>query len=183
MGSYRESEYYDDIYNRYVKYHSHYTASPYYSLWLECLNFIRDDAKILEVGCGTGQFLKLLQDKMHFLKGYEGFDFSPKAIELCNSGLVKIGDARNPKMYEGDYDLIVSMEVMEHLKDDVEVIRLWPKNKLVLITVPEFDDPAHVRYFTSIDEIIKRYEVEYYCLKIMSVLKHDRWYIIHGFTI
>ena len=183
MGYYREAYYYDDVYERYENYHKHYTESPYYSLWIKCLEYIREDAKILEVGCGTGQLLKMLQDKKRYLKSYTGFDFSQKAIELCKSGLVVQGDARNPKMYIGDYDLIISMEVIEHLIDDVEVIRLWPTGKEVLITVPDFDDPAHLRYFQTEEEIIKRYQIDFYCLYIKSIVKYERWFIINAITI
>jgi SAM-dependent methyltransferase len=183
MGYYREAFYYDDVYERYEKYSCHYTKSRYYELWKRCVELIPDDANILEVGCGTGQFLQMLQDTKRYLKGYAGFDFSHVAISMCKSGLVRQGDARNPNLYGDSYDLIIALEVMEHLLDDVEVIRLWPKGKNVLLTLPVFDDPAHVRFFETAEQIIKRYEHDFYCLNIKSVEQFDRWFIVNAVTI
>jgi len=181
MGEYKPKEYYDEIYAVSEKYKCSYTDSPYYDLWLRCLGFIPNQINILEVGCGTGQFAEMLDFNRTI--NYKGFDFSEQAIATCHCPDCFVGDATDGTTYKCmSYELIICMEVLEHLADDVSVIRLWPKGVEVLITVPCFDDPSHVRWFNSEEEIRSRYEIEYDCLRIDTLEKFDRWYIIKGIT-
>lgn len=184
MGEYKDKEYYDSIYSLSEKYKCNYKESPYLELWKECLYHIPLLRNILEVGCGTGQFYDMLT-KEHRINDYIGFDFSKVAISMHTSPNAYVGDARNGSNYPSDdkYDFIICKEVLEHLADDVAVIRKWKKGTEVLITVPCFDDPSHVRWFENEEKIRERFETVYYCLKIDEVIPFQRWFIIKAVTI
>lgn len=184
MGQYQDKEYYDAIYSLSDKYKCDHKKSPYYELWKECLYHIPLLKNILEVGCGTGQFYEMLREE-HRIESYRGFDFSKVAIEMHSSPDAYVGDARDKNSYpfDDDFDFIICKEVLEHLSDDVEVIRLWKKHTQVLLTVPCFDDPAHVRWFENEEKIRDRYENYYKCLKIDEVITFKRWFIIKAITI
>lgn len=183
MGSYKEKEYYDDIYSVREAYKCNYKESPYFELWNECIKYIPESAKILEVGCGVGQFYSMLIDKTK-IDNYNGFDFSSVAIEMHPSPNAYVGDATKKDNYlsENQYNLIICKEVLEHLQDDIDVIRKWKKGVDVLLTVPCFNDPAHVRYFSNEAEIRNRYEKIYHCLSIEKVIVCSHWFIIIGKT-
>lgn len=74
-------------------------------------------AKILDVGCGLGQFLEFLGQE-----GYENFlgvDISSEAIHFCQEkGIPKvqlISDLKSFLLTSGSFDLIVLNDVIEHL--------------------------------------------------------------------
>lgn len=48
-------------------------------------------------------------------------------------------------------------ELLEHVDDDLGVLRQIPRRTLTLFSVPNFDDPAHVRYFSSETAVGRRY--------------------------
>ena len=93
---------------------------------------------ILEVGCGTGGNLPMLG---HFGQ-VTGVDISPEAVEYCRAkGLpVNQGTVYNLPYPDFTYDLVVALDVLEHLEDDVMALRelerlIKPGGKLI-VTVP-----------------------------------------------
>ena len=77
------------------------------------------DARILDFGCGMGQFLLFLQDR-----GYgnaQGIDVSRSQIEYCSSiGLQNVSLETDPRTFlenhVGTFELIVALDVFEHLQ-------------------------------------------------------------------
>jgi cyclopropane fatty-acyl-phospholipid synthase-like methyltransferase len=75
---------------------------------------------ICEVGCGAGEVLRLLQQKMDNACRFSGYDISPQAIEMCRSRsnerlqfkLADIGREEN-----AFFDLILVLDVFEHVQD------------------------------------------------------------------
>jgi 2-polyprenyl-3-methyl-5-hydroxy-6-metoxy-1,4-benzoquinol methylase len=76
-------EYYNSVYRSSEKFHRHYKDSPSYVLWTQVMTFVKQFAhpKILEIGCGAGQFAHYLYDEG--FNDYHGIDFSAEAIELA----------------------------------------------------------------------------------------------------
>ncbi len=98
------------------------------------------DARILEVGCGTGHNLAMLGAFGHV----EAIEIDPVARGIASERLGKpVGDAPLPALpgiERGAYDLIAVLDVVEHIEDDVGALAamkacLKPGGK-ILITVP-----------------------------------------------
>ncbi|WP_293881910.1 class I SAM-dependent methyltransferase [Sphingomonas sp.] len=100
------------------------------------------DARILEIGCGTGHNLAMLA-KFGTVEGSE-IDPASRAMAIERFGPV-IGDARLPELAgiaDGRYDMIALLDVLEHVEDDVAALqgiarRLRPGGK-ILLTVPQY---------------------------------------------
>jgi SAM-dependent methyltransferase len=81
---------------------------------------------ICEVGCGAGEVLKQLEKQLANECDLLGCDISPQAIELCRSRANQrlhflLGDAT--KMPERFFDLILVLDVVEHLEDYFSFLR------------------------------------------------------------
>jgi 2-polyprenyl-3-methyl-5-hydroxy-6-metoxy-1,4-benzoquinol methylase len=56
-----------------------------------------------------------------------------------------------------DYDVVVTAEFLEHVKEDLTIIERIRPGTRVYASVPNFPHPAHVRYFNSKEEVSARY--------------------------
>lgn len=138
-------------------------ASPHYHVIKAVIRLAlaREPASVLEVGCGNGTLGALLTARLR--TRYRGFDFSPRAVELARrrpglDGRVEVGNALDPAIYaRAPFDLLICMEVLEHIERDREVVALWPRGTRLLCTVPNFDADSHVRLFRHEREIKARY--------------------------
>ena len=110
------------------------------------------DARILEVGCGTGHNLKMLQ---HF-GTVDAIEIDAEARKIAERRLGRaISSARLPELRgiaKGDYDLVAALDVVEHIDDDRATVDalascLKPGGKL-LLTVP-----AHQWMWSKHDEL------------------------------
>ncbi len=97
-------------------------------------------AKILEIGCGTGHNLPMLAR----FGEVDAIEIDPAAREIASERLGKaVGSAPLPELPgvpKGYYDLIAVLDVVEHIADDVAALaamraRLAPGGK-ILIAVP-----------------------------------------------
>jgi SAM-dependent methyltransferase len=104
---------------------------------------IRRDARTLDVGSGTGANLSLLSEL-----GFErvvGLDRSEEAIRYCGEKAlppVEGGDLCDLPFAEGDFDLVIAADILEHVDDEARAIGelrrvLRPGGRLI-VTVPAF---------------------------------------------
>lgn len=88
----------------------------------------RREARILDIGCGLGQFLDFLGQSGY--TNFLGVDISPEAVDFCREkGIEKvrlIDDLREFLAISGMYDLIVLNDVIEHFSQD-EVLPILRK--------------------------------------------------------
>ncbi len=97
-------------------------------------------ATICEVGCGAGEVLKQLQGKMDSTCSFLGYDISPQAIELTKSRAnerlhFKLADLRQEQ--DAYFDLMLIMDVVEHLEDYFSFLRdLKAKSQYKIIHLP-----------------------------------------------
>jgi SAM-dependent methyltransferase len=98
------------------------------------------DARILEIGCGTGHNLPMLAA----FGEVDAIEIDEAARDIASARLGKaVGEAPLPELPgvpEARYDLIAVLDVVEHIEDDVAALagmarRLKPGGK-ILVTVP-----------------------------------------------
>jgi SAM-dependent methyltransferase len=159
---------YNDLYSDnedgkgYTAYDRAYWDSHYYPLYKKTLDEVLrlGGGKILEVGCGSGSFAHLLLDRSKL--DYHGFDFSEAAIQKAGRRTGKpehfsVARADDNQPMLRSYDTIVCLEVLEHIEADLDVVRGWRPGCNVVCSVPNFDQPDHVRFFLHEDEVRERY--------------------------
>ena len=126
----------------------------------------RDTNRILDVGCGQGDFLIAAQKR-----GWEvyGSEYSPAAVKLCKQ--------ENIEMYQGEFygsafgdirfDVVTSFEVIEHTNNPrkllSESLKPLRQNGLFYLTTPNFNSilryleksnfqilgyPEHIAFYT-----------------------------------
>ncbi len=152
--------------------------------------------KILDVGCGTGDFLKVCEESGWSIAGVEPND---KARELAEA-------KTNMKEYHeniedliaaesGSFDVVTLWHVLEHIPDVAELIkkiqRILKPDGVLIVAVPNFksvdsahygsewaayDVPRHLWHFSrkSIESIFAEFD-----MKIMEVLPmvFDSFYV------
>jgi len=157
------SFYYDEAFNNNPDFQVPFYRSSYYPTWLVVVDRLRryGRKKILDVGCGPGQFAALCDDCG--FPSYTGLDFSSVALDKARARTPRFqfrtADIREPATYEGlDFDAIVCMEVLEHLENDAAVLSCFPAGMRCLMTVPNFPYRSHVRHFDTEQAVIDRYQ-------------------------
>jgi SAM-dependent methyltransferase len=126
----------------------------------EAVSNLPDGFRVLEVGCGSGSVLQLLEQACH--RGtVVGLDLYEEGLQFARSRttctLVQ-GDASNPP-FGREFSVVGMFDVLEHLPDDVRVLQrmsdlLLPEGVL-LLTVPA--DPALWSYFDEASHHQRRY--------------------------
>lgn len=166
-------------------YMAHYTKSPYYVLWQSLAEQLLAFEAILEVGCGTGQFAEMLADMG--IKSYTGFDFSAEGVAIARNRIdadFRVADAMTTDLFATvPYDAVVATKVLEHLPDDVGMLRRIRPGAHVFATVPSFDYPDHARYFRRTDDVQRRYAEALTDLSVKGLrraLDGAVFYVIHG---
>jgi len=135
--------------------------SPSYETVIKHLPEPRECNTVVDLGCGVGNFAKVFLG-VGYTK-YLGIDFSPAIINYARERVPEatfiVGDLRSKETYEifQKYRIFVSLEVLEHIENDLEVIKNIPCGSLVIFSVPNFDGPFHVRHFESMVEVFERY--------------------------
>jgi SAM-dependent methyltransferase len=162
MGSEKDKKYYNDHYRSFGKW-SKLRGKPWYSLWVLASRWVKENkfSSVVDVGCGIGPVARLMPAGVR----YTGYDFSKVAIERAKKesvgACVTEFLVRDVADFDGsefvDVDAAIFCEILEHLEDDLALLRTVPAGLPVFITLPDFDSPAHVRFFKSCDEAVSRY--------------------------
>ena len=172
--------YYDAYFQNEPGSQVHYKECFYYVHWTQVIVFLKKipDPQILEIGCGTGQFAEYLKDEGFV--DYRGFDFSPLAISLARERVQMeffLGNAHDKSTYNTTFNTVISLEVLEHIKNDLGVLMGLPLNTHIIFSVPNFDAPSHVRWFTSERQIKKRY---FRYVDIKEIIRVGNIYMCRG---
>lgn len=175
--------FYDHVFSTSEEYKRNFKNSSYYNIYASTLEIlIANQAKaVLEAGCGCGIFSSMLKASNVNIS-YCGFDFSQvgidKARARCPNYTYHYDNIYTTNLFESyPYDTVVSHEVLEHISDDIGVIRRIREGSLFIGSVPNFDCASHVRYFTSEKQVFYRYSR---CLKIEKIIFLDGMYLFYG---
>jgi SAM-dependent methyltransferase len=125
--------------------------------------------KICDVGCGAGEVLKEVQMRVNDRCTLWGYDISPQAIALSESRAnehlhFKLADVRQEE--DVAFDLLLVMDVIEHLEDYFSFLRdIQPKGQYKILHIPldlsvqtllrprgllyVHDTYGHIHYFTK----------------------------------
>lgn len=135
--------------------------------------------KILEVGCGIGNFTKIVSkygevfaidiDKNHIIAAHQ---------QVKGNAKVELGDIENGEnFFNGQkFDAVICLNVLEHIKDDRKSLRnmysILKKEGVLILLVP-----AHDFLFGEIDKSIGHYR-RYNKTKLLKLLKSGGFKII-----
>ncbi|MAG26100.1 hypothetical protein CMI47_11020 [Candidatus Pacearchaeota archaeon] len=161
------ASYYDEVYSRPV---SDYTIpveeAPWLPLWETAASYAikGGPCHVVDIGCGPGHFPSILLKRYPTWTEeggtYTGIDFSSKAIGLGKKvalGLKWILRDLNDDEPIPDADLYVTMEFLEHIHEDLRVMKKLKAGAEIFLTVPNVNDIAHVRYFPELKNAVNRY--------------------------
>lgn len=145
----------------------------YKTMWSIILKLIDKNEKIADFGCGAGLFASYAIEKGH---NYSfGVDFSDKAIQFAeklnpfHKNKFFIGNLYKKWVYNyNDYDVALFLDVLEHLDDDFFPLSCIPSNKKLILALPNFWSPDHVRVFQG-KESLNRYN------DLINIEKIDKW--------
>jgi trans-aconitate methyltransferase len=156
----------------------HYTASRYYPLWTVVADRVRRAGvrSILDIGCGPGQVASMLRDQG--LKHYVGLDFSSERVaaarKVCPEFRFDCADAFISDVYHSvEYDCVLSMEFLEHVQRDTDVLQMIRPDTRFIGTVPNFPNTAHVRHFQDVSDVTGRYGPYFRELDVVGILGNE----------
>ncbi|MGD6794231.1 glycosyltransferase [Metabacillus indicus] len=165
--SIKDESFYDNLYENggwNDTYFKHYSETHYFPMWKKALELIKEnkESSIIDIGCGPGQFSNLLFD--NGVTKYVGLDFSSEAIKVARfrndkyRNLFIVGDAYISDIFYKSYNTTILFEVLEHLENDIDILRRIKPGTNVLFSVPNFYSAGHVRWFNSQFEVVERYK-------------------------
>jgi SAM-dependent methyltransferase len=97
-------------------------------------------ATICEIGCGAGEVLRLLQQKLNNQCRFWGYDISPHAIEMCekrSNERLQFRLAEISCLEDAFFDLILVLDVFEHVEDYFGFLReIRAKSDLKIFHIP-----------------------------------------------
>ena len=128
---------------------------PVYNAVLAILESLKPPVRVLEVGCGLGLFGEMVVDAGF---KYRGFDFSIEAIRRCPNRIRSMVGRRNAYLrstFRVGHNVVVAIEVMEHLQD-LEVVDMIAPGTVCVFTLPNYTDEAHLRTYKD-EKFIRRY--------------------------
>ncbi len=94
---------------------------------------------VLDVGCGTGDNLMFIKSIFPSMMAF-GIDITEAALKVAreriHGGRFWIDDIQNPKQINSRFDLVIFLEVIEHLENDLKALENISKitNKYLLLS-------------------------------------------------
>jgi SAM-dependent methyltransferase len=123
-------------------------------------------SRVLDAGCGPGGNLSMLSA----FGNLSAFDCDAESVEKARAlrcGVIELGALPDAVPFDGPFDLITALDVIEHLDDDIASLHALAKRLAVegylVITVPafqalwsDFDEAHHHKRRYRLSEIQRR---------------------------
>ena len=136
----------------------------------KALDYINENEIVVELGCGEGNFISILNEAKNITK-YIGIDIDHQKIELCKKLYTKNNlefvcaniMAPHIQQYIWESHIITSFQTLEHVgtfrgNEDIEFISNIPSKKHFVFSVPNSPyRKEHKRWF-EIDGWVNRYD-------------------------
>lgn len=138
-----------------------YDDSPWYPLYDAAAALVDKRDPVVDLGCGAGAFAQRLAKQYH--QEYLGIDFCQGYIEAAKERMPnygwQLGDLRGIKIEPRTGSTVYTcLEVLEHLKDDLALVRSIPPGYNFVFSVPNYPSESHVRSFADPRAVWKRYD-------------------------
>lgn len=165
------------------RYNGHYSKIEYYEIWKYAVTLLPEKCAILDIGCGPGQLAHMLYDIGY--ADYVGIDFSEVAIAIAKNNVPSFefisADLRQVSFKKYGGRTIMCMEVFEHIKDDVALIRRLPKSEIIF-SVPNYLSDNHYRTYGSVKYIRSYYNklIKIHSVKKFKVSDENAIFVVHG---
>lgn len=122
------------------------------------LDWIPENSKVVELGCSNGNFASLLKNKKI---QYLGIDILKNKIEeaintVKNRKFICCDILQNLNLLKNQ-DLFISFQCLEHIKDDLLILKNLDEGVKTIFSVPNSPYIGHVRWF-ELDGWKSRYE-------------------------
>ncbi len=185
-----DARWYDAAYQAIPSYAEPFWRSHYYPIWTVIADRIRRDRlrRVVDIGSGPGQFANCLFT-LADITDYDGLDFSEHAVkmarEACPQGRFHVDDATTTTLCrDTPHDVVICMEVLEHVPEDIAVIGQFQPGTRAICTVPNFDYHSHVRFFTTPEEVRARYSPYFDGFDVFPLIGHHAanrtYYVMDG---
>lgn len=161
---------------------------------LKLINRLVKGKQLLDIGCGTGEFLKICKDNGYDVKGIEP-SVNAQKFAVENYKLDVYSEEKIKEFTPNSFDLITMWHVLEHvyhLKERVEELKkLIVKNGVLIVAVPNhnsydaeyykeywaaYDVPRHLYHFSPTD-IKNLFEPNGFVLEEVLPMKFDSYYV------
>lgn len=141
--------------------------SPWRELYYETGRMIWKECPVVDLGCGTGRFAAQLRNLGH--GPYTGLDFSPATVDEARRYVPAASGEWNATFHVQDLRdwepddprpgnvVYVCLETLEHLENDVDLVRRVPVGHEFIFSVPNYGGQAHLRCFPDVSDAWKRY--------------------------
>ncbi len=175
--------YYGNQYNR-TNYLSPITVERYNEL-LDRFEPYRKTGKLLEIGAGYGFFAQIAQQR-----GWEvfGTELTQEAVAKCEEKGIKMfkGELQNTGYDENEFDVIVCIEVIEHINTPNECLQ--KANKILrpggffYMTTPNFNSILRYRLKEKYDVIEYPNHLCYFTLKTLKKAMNQNGFNTNSLT-
>ncbi len=157
------------------------------------INSFIKNGKILDIGCGTGDFLNKCKSEGWETKGIEPSDTARK--QAIKNHSLSVEENTDLTKIKREFDIITMWHVLEHVTElnqtVIQLNRLLNKNGKVIIAVPNYksydssfykkywaayDLPIHLYHFSK-ESISKLFENHGFSLVKTKGMKYDSYYV------
>lgn len=179
--------YYDEVYFSHI---APKAKTSRHHKQLACRLNIRSGQSVLDIGCGSGDWLRAVSRHGAFTVG---LDISSKAIAACKENVPRgrflEGCAENLPFRENTFDVVTCLGSLEHFINPGqalrEMARVGKENAVILLLVPNAGFlTSRLGFFSGTDQLQIKEEVLYlhewkYMFEYAGLCVRQRWRDLH----